>query len=232
MPGLQSPAISAPFARNAYGALVSLFRSVLAARWGVRAARSMGYGVAGWFAVGAWLAAKGPDADGDTTGIAAKGTAVIVGYAGSVVALSLAGVPKKKDLEQGVQALISARGFSSQTLSRVELLASMRLAAEVIAIPAAVLALVCALLSGDKDAAALLPILGAAVFGLLAALLIGGIAFACRRWAGARPKAALLAAVVLPWIVGNALFANRGGEYASIPGLLAWSFRLLTGGAG
>jgi len=192
----------------------------------------MGYGVAGWFAVSAWLAAKGPDADGVTTGIAATGAAVIAGYAGSVVALSLAGVPKAKNLESGAQALASARGFSARARTRGELLASMRLAAEVVAIPAAVLALVCALLSYEKDAAALVPIAGAAVFGLVAALVIGGVAFACRRWAAARPRMTLLAAVVLPWVVGNALFLDRGGEYASIPGLLAWSFRLLTGGLG
>lgn len=232
MPAFLSAATSAPSARNARGALVSLFRSVLATRWGVRAARSMAYGMAGWFAVGAWLAAKGPDADGDTTGVAATGTAFIVGYAGSVVALSLAAVPKARELDAGARALVMARGISPTALTRAELRASLRLAGEVIAIPTAALAFVCALLSHEKDAAALLPIAGAAVFALLAALVVGGIAFACRKWASSRPKAALLAAVVFPWIVGNAFFASRGGEYASIPGFLSWSFRLLTGGAG
>lgn len=224
--------LRAPSARGASLALVSLFRSVFAARWGVRMARSIGYGVASWFALTAWLAAKGPDADGITTGVAATGVAVLVGYAGSVVALSLAGVPKAKELEAGAWALASTRGFSARARILGELLASIRLAAEVIAIPASALALACALLSREKDGTALVPIFGAALFALLAASVIGSLAFACRRWASARPRASLLAVVLFPWIASNALFQHRGGEYASIPGLLSWSFRLLTGGAG
>lgn len=217
-------------ARGANGALVSLFRSVLAARWGVRAARSIGYGVASWFAVTAWLAAKGPEADGITADVAAAGAAVISGYAGSVVALSLAGVPKAKEAEAGARALASSRGFSANALTWAELNASIRLAAEAITFPALILSFASALLSHEKDGAALFPIFGAALFALVAAVVIGSIAFACRRWARARPRASLLAAVLLPWIASNALFQHRGGEYASIPGFLLWSFRLLTGG--
>jgi len=224
--------LRAPSAQGANAALVSLFRSVLAARWGVRAARSIGYGVAGWLAITAWLAAKGPDADGITTGVATTGAAVLVGYAGSVVALSLAGVPKAREVETGAWALASTRGFSARARTVAELVASIRLAAEAIALPAWALALACALLSYEKDGAALLPIFGAALFALLASGVIGAVAFACRQWASARPRTSLLAAVLFPWIAGNALFQHRGGEYASIPGFLAWSFRLLTGDSG
>lgn len=213
-------------------ALVGLLRSGLVSRPGARLARGIGIGLAIWFAVAAWLEARGPDGDGWTSGIAARATAVIVSYAGSVAALSLAAVSKTTELESGIRALAKTRAVSERAFRLGEVLASIRVIAEIVALPSLIVAIACALLSSEKNATALLPIGGAAVFGGVAAIVLGSLSSACRNWGGARSRSSLLAITILPWIVGNALLEGRGGEYVSIPGLLSWSWRLLTGAPG
>lgn len=213
-------------------ALVALFRLPFAERFGVRFARASAIGMALWFAKNAWLAAKGPDADGWTTDIAARGAAFIVAWAGSLGALFLVTKPKDSELEAGIRSLAEARGFSSRSIQAAEVAASIRLMSEIIALPTAALAFVCLILSREASLDAILPILGAAIFGGAAAIVLGAMAVACRHWGGARARTALLAATFLPWIVAGALLEGRGGEYISIPGLLGWAWRLLTGGQG
>lgn len=222
--------LGGPFAQGA--ALRGLSRSVLASRFGVRLARGIGIAQALWFSAGALVAARDASGDGWTAGIAARGAATIAGYAGAVVAFSLAGAAKSADPQEGARHLATARGFSSRDLAIAETSASVRLASEAIAFPTLALALFCAVASRSPEVASLLPFLGIAIFGGVASVVLGGLASICRQWGGARARTALLAIVVLPWIVGEALLEGRGSEYVSIPGLLAWMWRLLIGASG
>lgn len=185
-----------------------------------------------WFVVAAWLEAKGPDAEGWTAGIAARAASLIVGYVGAMAALSLAAASKATEVEASIREMAAARGFSAREFRSSEVFASIRVVGEVVALPAAIVAVVCALLSHEQSPAALLPMGGAAAFAAVAAIVVGSLASACRAWGGAHPRRFLVAVVVLPWIIGNALLDGRGGEYLSVPGLLTWSWRLLTGAQG
>lgn len=222
----------APSVPGARKALVALARSTLAPRLGVRLSRGVGIGLALWFAAGALVAARDASGDGWTTGFAARGAAFIVGYAGATVALSLAGPAKSEEFVRGARQLAQGRGFSSRAFAWAEMAASIRLAGDVVASPIAALALACILLSRDSSMAALWPSAGATIFGALASIILGSLASACRRWGGARARSWLMAVVILPWIIGEALLDGRGGEYVSVPGLLTSTWRLLVGAHG
>lgn len=180
-----------------------------------------------WSTVGAWLAARNDDGDGWTAGVVARGAALIVCLSGSLVSLSLA---RPSDGADAFRSLAASRGFSARVVAKAELIASIWLASEAVAAPGIALAVACALLARDPSAAAGLPVFGSAVFAIVAAIALGTISDVCRKRGGNRARTWLVAITVLPWIAGEAFLAGRGGEYVSIPGLLSWSWHLLTGG--
>lgn len=215
--------------RAARKALVALARSTLAPRLGVRLSRGVGVALALWFAAGALVAARDLDGDGWTAGFAARGAAFITAYAGGLATLSLASSAKSRELSEGAAGLARIRGFSSRAFAFAEMAASIRIVGETVATPTAALALACVLLSRDSSMPALLPSVGATAFAAFASIILGGLASACRFWGGSRARSWLLAAVVIPFVVGEALLSGRGGELVSIPGLLTYAWRLLVG---
>jgi hypothetical protein len=207
--------------RQSLRTLVVLLRRSLGRSWGIRAARFY----AGLLAIGVVTAvaisAGGLGANDSSLSLIARSAAMLVWIPGAACALALATPPKDASLAQGINALASAHGFDARRIARAETIASVRLLAEVILAPLALMGIfVFAILARGGLVATARPLLGSLVFGLVAALLLGLVASICRTLGGARGRSWLLAIVLGPWLVAEVALSGRVAPYVSIPGLL------------
>jgi hypothetical protein len=161
----------------------------------------------------------------------ARASALLTWIAGGIAALALAAPPKDTALVVGIAALASSRGLDDRVLARAEMLATIRLLGEVIAVPVAAIAIFVSLIvAGGSLDGAIWPILGSVLFGLLAAGVLGAVVSLCRRWGGGRGRTLLAVVVLVPWILTEALLPTRSAELLSIPGLLGRIWQALTSG--
>lgn len=206
---------------QSFRTLVALLRRTLGRNWGVRAARFY----AGLLSVGVatviGVSAGGHGANDTSLSLVARSAAMLVWIPGALCALALAKPPRDADLAQGIAVLAGARGFDERRFARAEAMATVRLVAEVILVPLVVMGFfVFAILARGGLAGIARPLAGAILFGLLAALILGMAASACRSWGGARGRLWLAAAVVGPWVFAETALSGRLASYASIPGFL------------
>lgn len=212
-------------------ALVILLRGALARRWGVRAARIYAVMVSLSVTVTIWILARRFGPDTTTVSLVARSAAILTWMAGGIGALALSVPPKDTALATGIAALASAHGIDDRTIARAEAAATVRLLGEVIVIPVACIALfVSVIIAGGKLDGALWPMVGSVLFGAVAALLLGLVTSACRRWGGPRGRTLLVAIVLVPWILTALLLPTRGAELLSIPGFLGRVWQTLTSG--
>src|SRR5258706_2539953 len=187
-------------------ALVILLRGALARRWGVRAARIYAVMVTISVTATIWILARHFGPDMTTVSLVARSAALLTWIAGGIAALALAVPPKDTALALGIAALASAHGIDDRTVARAEMAATIRLLGEVIVVPITGIALFVSLIvAGGKLDGAIWPILGSVLFGLVAALLLGVVTSACRRWAGPRGRSLLVAVVLAPWVLSELL---------------------------
>jgi hypothetical protein len=209
--------------------LVLLFRQVLAGRWGVRAARIYAIMVSISITATIWVLAKKYGPDEAALSLVARSAALLTWIAGGIGTLALSAPPKDAALAQGIAALASARGQNDEAISRAEMAATVRLLAEVIAVPVAAIGLfVFAFVAGGRLREAVMPIAGSIAFALFASIVLGVVASGCRRWGGAQGRSWLLVVVLLPWLVAELVVGGRGASYLSIPGLLGRIWESLT----
>jgi hypothetical protein len=212
-------------------ALVTLLRGALARRWGVRAARIYAVMVSISVTATIWYLARTYGPDMTTVSLVARASALLTWIAGGIAALALAVPPKDAALASGVTALASSRGFDDKELARAEMLATIRLLAEVIAVPIAIIAIFVSLIvAGRSLDGAIWPMLGSILFGLVASGVLGAVTSLCRRWGGARGRTLLTVMVLVPWVLAETLLPSRSGDLLSIPGLLGRIWQSLTTG--
>jgi hypothetical protein len=209
--------------------LVLLLRHLLAGRWGIRAARI--YAVLASISITAtiWVVARKYGPDETVLSLVARSAALLTWIAGGIGALALSAPPKDAALAQGIAALAASRGQSEESIARAEMAATVRLLAEVIAVPVAAVGLfVFAFVAGGRLQGAAWPIVGSIVFAVFASIVLGAVASGCRRWGGAQGRSWLLVVVLLPWLVAELVVGGRGAEFLSIPGLLGRVWETLT----
>lgn len=147
---------------------------------------------------------------------------------GGAIALAAAHDRAAVDRRDGIEALAAVRGARGGALHAARALSAMQMIALVIGVPALVLAVVGAGLSGSMPAG--LRVLGVgvglAVFAGAAGVALGGLAAVSGRVAGARGRLVLVALVLVPW----ALADLAGNARWSIPGALDTFLFLVTGG--
>jgi hypothetical protein len=209
--------------------LVLLLRQVLAGRWGIRAARIYAVMVSISITATIWVVSRSSGPDETALLLVARSAALLTWIAGGIGALALSAPPKDAALAQGIAALAGARGQSEESIARAEMAATVRLLAEVIAVPVAAVGLfVFAFVAGGRLQGATWPIVGSIAFALFASIVLGVVASGCRRWGGAQGRSWLLVVVLLPWLVAELIVGGRGAAYLSIPGLLGRIWETLT----
>jgi len=209
----------------AHRALVTLLRKVLAGRWGIRAARIYAAMLGISMIATIWVVSSQNGADDTAMSLLARAVGLLTWIAGGIAALSLASPPKDPALAESVAALASAHGVTEDAFARAEVAATVRLLVEVIVVPTfAIGAFVLVFVLGHPVAGTGWSILGAVAFGLVASMVLGVVASACRRWGGGHGRRWLMGVVLLPWVVAELLVDGRASAYLSIPGLLgrAW----------
>jgi hypothetical protein len=212
-------------------ALVLLLRGALARRWGVRAARIYALLVTISFTAVIWILARRFGPDMTTVSLVARASGILTWVAGGIAALALAVPPKDGALSLGITALASSRGLDDRTIARAEMLATIRLLAEVIVVPVAGIAIFVSLIAaGGHLDGGLWPLLGSVLFGAVAAGVLGAVTALCRRWGGARGRSLLVAVVLVPWVLADLLLPTSSAELLSIPGLLGRIWQSLTAG--
>jgi hypothetical protein len=209
--------------------LVTLHKRLLAARWGIRAARIY----AGMLAIGItatiWVLSEKHGPDETALSLVGRAVAMLTWIAGGIATMTLAVPPKDVASAQGIAALASSHGLDNETIARAEMAASVRILVEVIVLPTVAIGLfVFAFVAGGRLQGAAWPLLGAIAFGFLASVVLGAVASGCRLWGGAQGRSWLLAVVLLPWLLEEQVFGGRGGAYLSIPGLLGRAWETLT----
>jgi hypothetical protein len=210
-------------------ALVLLLRRLLAGRWGVRAARIYAGLLSISITATIWVLAKKYGPDDTSLALVGRSAALLTWIAGGIATFALAAPPKDAAFAEGVAALASARGLDHETIARAEMAATVRLVAEVIVVPIiAIGAFAFAFVAGGRLPGATRPILGAVLFGLLASLVLGGVASSCRRWGGAQGRSWLVVVVFLPWVASELVLGGRAAAYLSIPGFLGRVWETLT----
>ncbi|HEX9297539.1 MAG TPA: hypothetical protein VF881_16975 [Polyangiaceae bacterium] len=220
----RSPAELAP------RSLVTLQRRTLARSWGVRAARIYAALVAIGITATMWIVAYRYGPDDTAVSLVGRAAALVAWIAGGMSALALAAPPKDAALTQGIAALASARGHSDETFARADLVATVRILAEVIVVPIVLVGLFLFLvIAGGRIEGAAWPIAGSIIFGLVASIVLGVVAWGCRHWGGPQGRTWLIVIVVLPWVLAEQLLSARTAAYVSIPGLLGRAWEALTG---
>jgi len=119
------------------------------------------------------------------------------------LALAIANGRPERDRADGVEALASLRGHQGGALESARLLAAVMQTSLRIGVPAVFLCLLLALLSRRDADALLVQALGLGAFAMFGGLLVGGTAALCGRVAGRRGRGALLAVVLIPWVVSG-----------------------------
>jgi hypothetical protein len=209
--------------------LVVLLRRLLGGRWGIRAARIYAFMVSVSVTATIWVLAKKYGPDDTALSLVARSAALLTWIAGGIATLALSVPPKDTAFAQAIAALALSRGHTDESIARAGMAATVRLLIEVVAVPiVAIGAFVFAFVAGGRLADALGPIVGACVFGLVAAVVLGVVASGCRRWGGAQGRTWLLIVVFLPWLVAELVLGGRGAAYLSIPGLLGRVLETLT----
>ena len=206
-----------------------LFRQLLAGRWGLRAARVYAVIVSISVTATIWVLARRYGPDETVLAMVARSAALLTWIAGGIATLALSVPPKDAALAQGIAALAIARGQSHESLTRAEMMATVRLLVEVIAVPVTAIGLfVFAFVAGGRLQGAAAPIAGSIVFALFASVVLGALASGCRRWGGAQGRSWLFVVVLLPWLVAELVVGGHGASYLSIPGLLGRVWEALT----
>ena len=201
--------------------LVTLLRHTLGRSWGIRVARFY----AGLLSLGVMtavgLSAGGLGANDGALSLVARSAAMLVWIPGAACALALARPAKDASLAQGIAALAASHGFDARRLARAEMVASVRLLAEVILAPLVLMGFfVFVIMARGGLVAMARPLLGSILFGLVAAIVLGLVTSICRSWGGERGRSWLAAVVLGPWLVAEVALSGRLAPYVSIPGLL------------
>jgi hypothetical protein len=211
--------------------LVRLLRVALGRGFAIRGARFYGFFVAIGFAAAIWVASRGYGLDATAVALVAQASSVLVWVAGGIASLGLSAPPKDEPFRQGILALAWSRGLDEGTTDRAEVVATIRLLGEVIAVPILALDLfvVAAVAAGPigRDG---WPLLGALGFGIVAAIVLGLVASGCRKWGAARGRAWFLVVMFLPWLLAELVLPVTTARLASIPGLLEIAWAALTRG--
>jgi hypothetical protein len=206
--------------------LTALFRAGMSRQIGVRCAQIMGVLALLAVAPAMWLLADGYGPENTTVSFVSRSALAVVISCGALSGVSLARSATNGARDAGIAALASSRGFSAAEIDRSQTLASLRITAETMFGPIAVIGLLAFAIGSVRH----LPgagraALGAAAFGAVAAAGTGLLATACRRWGGTKGRTWFVLVIAVPWLLWELLPAMSGSEYLSIPGLVgrAWS---------
>jgi len=142
--------------------------------------------------------------------------------------LAAANARAVRDRDEGIEALVVARGHDAAALGVARALAVASMAMARMAAPALGL-LGWAVLVGAAPPGGLWPLTGALLLAALAVgALVGALSAACGQWGGRRGVSLLVAAVLLPWAVADAL----GAPGWSLPGAIGSLVELARDAAG
>ena len=205
-----------------------LLRSAINRGWALRMAKIYGWLIVVTFAGVTWVASRGYGADATVMSLVARAAGTLAWVAG-FTALALAGPAKDAAFRNGALALAAARGFSTQDVERAEMAATTRLLLEVVVPPLLALSLFVWLVDGQGRAGpAGFSLIGSCTFGVVAAVILGVVASACRHWGQGRGRTWFLLVVLLPWPLAELLLSPKTAPFGSIPGLLGVFWESLT----
>jgi ABC-type transport system involved in multi-copper enzyme maturation permease subunit len=198
--------------------VVALCRARLSATRGGRIGRTFAALVTGGLAAVAITlrVTDGPDAS--LSGLTASAAPWITLVTGGALALAAADDRAGADRQEGIEALVAARGFSPSSLEAARVLAAMSAVAVAIGVPLGLLSLLGALLAGRAQAVmhGAGVALAAAGFAVVAGVTLGGTGAVCGRLGRGRGRWLLFAVVAGPWMLAD--LAGHGAW--SIPGAL------------
>ncbi len=154
----------------------------------------------------------------DVLGYAPMAARTAAWLAAGSIALAAANGRELRDDREGIGALAASFGIGRAELRGARVVATLRACALAIAIPAGGTALAaCALQSGPMEALSALRMVPAvALFAAVAGAAIGLTAAVADRLWPDRGRSALVALVIVPWLLSDAM----GWPGASIPGAL------------
>lgn len=203
--------------RRTFAAAISLARARLSERGWARFARAVAALVFVGFAVAAFVL-RGEQEQGASVALLVAEARVALWVIGLPIAVAAAGDLRAADRNDGVEALVAARGLSPRSLVAARFLAAMIHASLVLGLAVGGVALVSIAFAVDARAALarVSALVGSLFFAVVAGAVLGGLGSACGRAARKRGQRLVLALVVLPWLVGDA-FGHAG---FSIPGAL------------
>lgn len=229
MPSISTSPPDALVARQrAMRALDRLVRSELARGWGVGSARLLAWVVALGTLLAIGVVARSADPDNAVLAMIARAAALTV-TAGALAALVLSAPAKNAAMRDGLVALARAHRLGGREVRRSELVALLRVVGEVAAGPLVALTVLVVVLVARGHASRWgWALLGSVAFGAVAALLLGALAWACRRGGGDAGRRWFLAFILIPWVVGEASCSGPAGPWMSIPGALTQLWRAFT----
>jgi hypothetical protein len=211
--------------------LTAIFRAAMSRQFGVRAAKLMGLMALAGFVAAIWLVSDRDGSGASALSLLSRSALLVVVSCGTVAGLSLARSAKDGVGLAGIVALAQSRGFSPAEIDLSETLASLRIAVETVLGPIAAIGLAAfAIAAGQKLPGIGRVVLGTAAFGAIAAVGVGLLANACRRWGGARGRSWFVVVVAVPWLAVELMTPPWGSEYLSIPGLVGHAWKLLAAG--
>lgn len=154
----------------------------------------------------------------DVLGYAPSAARTAAWLAAGPIALAAANAREQRDATEGIDALVGAFGVTAGALRGARLVAASLACGLAVAIPAIGTALVAAALQAAPldGVLALRAVPPLAAFAAVAGLLLGLAAVLSDRLTPGRGRSTLVALVVVPWVVADAL----GWSGASIPGAL------------
>lgn len=154
----------------------------------------------------------------DVLGYAPSAARTAAWLAAGPIAIAAANARERRDAAEGIEALVGAFGITRAALRGARVVAASLACSLAVAIPAIGTALVAAAIQATPlDGVRALRVVPAlAAFAVIAGLLLGLTAIVADRVAPARGRSTLIALVVVPWMVADAL----GWAGASIPGAL------------
>lgn len=218
--------------KHSFRPIIGLLRRRLRGATGGRAGALFGAILAVGFGVVAIGVRAGDGAGASLGGLLATAARWIAWCAGAPVALAAAGPRAALDRADGIEALAASRGAPRLALESARTAAAMAQVSFAIGAPLAALSLLAILLASPSTAALRHAVLGLglAVFSIMAGVIVGGVAAASGRAAGARGKWLFAAIILVPWVLAD-LFGQ--GAW-SIPGALdaALGFLIRASGLG
>jgi len=143
-------------------------------------------------------------------------TRVLLWFAIGPMALSIAGLSPSRGRAEGLEALAIIRGNSPGQLAAGRKLAAMSTVAARLGLFSVLMCLLVAAVSWQGWGSLLLRGAHLVAFALVCGVVIGGIAALCAEYAGRYGRVALLAVVLIPWVIADVV--NR--PVFSLPGAL------------